>query len=35
MKICIEAAAQAGEELGFSLPVDASASYGLNWSETH
>jgi DNA polymerase-1 len=35
MSICIEAAKQAGEELGFSLPVDASASHGLNWSETH
>jgi hypothetical protein len=35
MKICIEAAAEAGVYLGFSLPVDASASHGINWSETH
>jgi hypothetical protein len=35
MKICIEAAREAGVYLGFSLPVDASASHGINWSETH
>jgi hypothetical protein len=35
MNVCIEAAAEAGLELGFSLPVEASASHGINWSETH
>jgi DNA polymerase-1 len=35
MKICIDAAAECGVELGFSLPVEASASHGINWSETH
>lgn len=34
-QICIAAAAEAGRYLGFSLPVDASASHGIDWSQTH
>lgn len=34
-EICIEAAAEAGRYLGFKLPVDASASHGYGWHETH
>lgn len=33
--VCIAAAAEAGRRLDFSLPVDASASHGINWSQTH
>lgn len=35
MKICVKAAAAAGEQLGFMLPVEASASTGYAWHETH
>lgn len=34
-EICIRAAAEAGKQLGFSLPVEASASCGMSWHETH
>lgn len=34
-QICIDAAAEAGRYLGFKLPVDASASHGYSWAETH
>ncbi|ARK07459.1 thermostable DNA polymerase I [Sphingobium phage Lacusarx] len=34
-RICIEAAAKAGEYLQFALPVEASASSGIDWSVTH
>jgi len=33
--ICIQAAAEAGKRLGFALPVEASASNGYAWHETH
>ena len=35
MKVCVDAAAEAGRRLDFSLPVDASAAFGFNWSQTH
>ena len=35
MEICVEAALKAGEYLNFALPVDASASTGYAWHETH
>jgi hypothetical protein len=35
MKACVEAATQAGQKLGFLLPVDASACHGLTWADTH
>lgn len=34
-EICIDAAAEAGRYLGFRMPVDASASDGYSWAETH
>jgi hypothetical protein len=34
-QICIEAAAQAGKQLNFALPVEAAAKSGLNWAVTH
>lgn len=33
--ICVEAAKQAGIELNFALPVEASAVHGYAWHETH
>jgi hypothetical protein len=35
MEICIAAAMKAGDYLNFALPVDASASSGYAWHETH
>lgn len=35
MNICIDAAAEAGRTLDFSMPVEASAEHGINWSQTH
>jgi DNA polymerase I len=34
-QIMVEAAASAGETLGFRCPVDAEAKIGANWYETH
>jgi DNA polymerase I len=34
-QIMVEAAASAGETLGFRCPVDAEAKIGANWWETH
>lgn len=34
-KVCIDAAAECGVHLGFTLPVEASASHGFDWSQTH
>ena len=34
-EICIRAAIATGEQLGFMLPVEASASHGNAWHETH
>lgn len=34
-EICIKAAAEAGDYLNFALPVEASASNGYAWHETH
>lgn len=35
MEICVKAAEEAGRYLNFALPVEASASTGYAWSETH
>lgn len=34
-RICKEAAAQTGKYLNFALPVEASATSGINWAQTH
>lgn len=34
-RICILAAAEAGKQLGFALPVEAHADSGYAWHETH
>lgn len=34
-RICVEAAAEAGRQLGFALPVEAHAGNGVAWHETH
>jgi len=34
-QVCVEAAAQAGKQLNFALPVEASAVSGINWAQTH
>lgn len=34
-EICVKAAAEAGHYLNFNLPVEASASSGYCWAETH